>query len=116
MNDRLEEIKDRCEVATPGKWGYSQIFNSILGGRGWTKTICHSAADNGNNMDFIANARQDVPWLIEQLESKRAEVERLRVALIDAINNAGTEGDYIILLTRYNDLIGGSDCEKQRTD
>jgi len=75
--DRLSEIRARCEVATPGpwqwsksKWGVVMIFNAIgralLGGE-----------EGAKNASFIAHAREDIPYLLEQHAQLTAAIERL---------------------------------------
>jgi len=54
--DRLAEIKARAEAATPGP---SMVLNARL-----------LSGDV-----FIEHAREDVPWLVEQVERAEAEVE-----------------------------------------
>ena len=53
MTDRLEEIRSRAEAATPGPWEIGVTYN------------------HGRNATFIAHAREDIPYLL-------AEVERLQ--------------------------------------
>ena len=75
----LDEIRARCEAATPGPWhgnvfGYGGVhilWGSVYMGDGELVRIGHNESSNA---DFVARARQDVPDLLE-------EVERLRAAL-----------------------------------
>ena len=76
---RLDEIKARAEAATPGPWDVLQYE---------ARTTCDVIGDRivvtqvrKADAKFIAHARTDNPWLIEQLEAKDAEIERLRAAL-----------------------------------
>ena len=59
-NKRIREIEERCNKATEGPW------ISFVEDR-----------------DFIANARQDIPWLIDK-------VRRLKKILNDLGYNDGT--------------------------
>lgn len=54
--ERLEEIKARCDAASPGGWGPGHAVTSA-------------------DIVFVLCARQDVPDLV-------AEVERLRAAIV----------------------------------
>lgn len=63
---RIEEIKARCEAATPGPW------DIILNGH--NIKVERTPA----NIDFIAHAREDIPWLLDQL----AEAQRRADAAI----------------------------------
>jgi hypothetical protein len=86
---RLDEIKARCDAATEGPWGV-EIDGGILLGKAYRivageKTIIHEGRwQDGisygdmthENATFIAHAREDIPWLI-------AEVERLSALCAD---------------------------------
>ena len=78
---RLDEIKARAEAATPGPWDVLQYE---------ARTTCDVIGDRivvtqvrKADAKFIAHARTDNPWLIEQLEAKDAEIERLRKDLTE---------------------------------
>ncbi|MFA7255978.1 MAG: hypothetical protein WC047_00170 [Kiritimatiellales bacterium] len=99
-NAQIKEIRERCEVATPGPWvedGYGDMIRSdnpygcgsmrVADIRGWGhltgKGAC--AMEDGPamaiqhaNAQFIASARQDVPALLHELERLRADNEALR--------------------------------------
>lgn len=82
---RLSQIKRRYEEATPGDWQRAETPHA-----NWIVTkdrrlICDVHPEGrrlpplvgkGNNADFIAHARQDVPWLIEQLAQAMERVQR----------------------------------------
>lgn len=89
MTDRLDEIRAREEAATPGPWVAFGHFNTdeqvtIMadtdGGEYvaiWDRPWAIGGHDERSIRDdaaFIANARQDIPYLL-------AEVERLRDSL-----------------------------------
>jgi hypothetical protein len=79
----LEEIRVRAEAATPGPWKYMLEGRDHTSGDSFIKTGTdgdrhadlylnadgHPATDE--DCDFVANARQDIPRLLQ-------EVERLR--------------------------------------
>jgi hypothetical protein len=73
---RITEIEARCEAATPGPYtvGYECDGNGaheiLAGGRVIAKVDCDK------NADFIAHARDDVPFLLSQLAAKDKEIER----------------------------------------
>ena len=81
-DEELEDIKKRCESATPGPWisyvegrDHTSGSNFIMIGTGTNRQkdmeiIGATVADQ----DFIANARQDIPRLLD-------EVVRLRQLL-----------------------------------
>lgn len=75
--ERINQIRVRLQLATPGPW------KSFIEGRdhfGGSSIVRTSGEDleilgaTGEDIDFIAHARQDVPELL-------AEVERLRALL-----------------------------------
>lgn len=66
-DQRIAEIKARCNMATPGPWGTPE------------KPII-PLLDMPYNAGFIAHAREDMPFLLSQLAAKDAEIERLREA------------------------------------
>lgn len=80
MVNRLSEIKARCDVATPGPWEFSESAAEM-----WTSTgrsIIESTEGYGlaikrADADFIAHAREDIPYLL-------AEIKRLERALVEA--------------------------------
>jgi len=96
--ERLREIKERCERATPGPWTSLsddgrglRTMNIKVVGRSPMMLVAQTAIgttggkiyDNGedgryDNAEFIAHAREDVPALVE-------EVDRLRLALEELI-------------------------------
>ena len=76
--DRMAEIKARCKAATPGAWkhretaDYSEIYAASD-----PLALVGSSTDDA---EFIAHAREDIPYLLEQLEEAQRETERLREA------------------------------------
>ena len=90
MDERLEEIRSRCEAATPGPW------EICLGSGNRVCTGIKADGDNGTvfiadclpdyalstaekdhrgNMNFIAHAREDIPFLLAELDRLRALAE-----------------------------------------
>jgi hypothetical protein len=118
--DRLVEIRERCEAATPGPWaadgdrvfpvGWPAVatchwqFGSVGGPAGHPMLKDHPDWGGGlwnarANADFIAAAREDVPYLLTEVERLRADVARLeeeRDRLREALDNArvGLTGRY----------------------
>lgn len=78
-DSELEEIRHRCDNATPGPWrslvegrnhtsGSSFIMTGDPGNRGSDiELIGATTADQ----DFIAHARQDIPLLLEEIRRLR---------------------------------------------
>ena len=92
--EELIEIKRRLNLATKGPWksyiegrdiesGSSFVMTGIKDGedifsnhRG--EDIYLNGATN-DDQDFIANARQDIPRLIQEVEKLKQEIERLNI-------------------------------------
>ena len=76
---QIEEIRKRCEAATPGPWVVKQYDDCFI-----EPSVCMIPA-NGcydynvltENSQFIAHARQDVPNLLDYIEQLQAEYNRL---------------------------------------
>lgn len=80
MNDRIEEIKARCEVTTPGRWKWEAdilltsdpthlVLKPYYDDDDYTITICVMPED----AEFIAHAREDIPFLLAEIERLTAE-------------------------------------------
>jgi hypothetical protein len=83
----LSEIKLRCDKAANGKWISIIEGRDQTGGSSFIMTGVENIDDVGNtnrgediyltgatdaDMDFIANARQDIPKLISEIKRLRA--------------------------------------------
>lgn len=85
---RLAEITARVKATTPGEWSIYDYGNGLSGGyeigakhRGGVAT-----ADKEADAEFVANAKQDIPWLlerIEELEAENASLSKLRFEAMD---------------------------------
>ncbi len=77
--NEINDIKERCEKATPGPWKSYIEGRDHTSGSSFIRTAGEDIELTGattNDQDFIAAARQDVPALIE-------EIYRLRQLLDD---------------------------------
>lgn len=82
---RLEEIRARCEAATPGPWIIHVGFDRFS-----TNPGCYGAylefgdynvlasAMSDETKQFIAHSRSDIPWLLNLIQSLEEELERGR--------------------------------------
>ena len=86
--ETLTRIRKQTDAATPGPWksldlpvivrGYSKTIHSPAGtGRTWTVDIGPEIASTVSDEDaeFIAAARTDVPWLLDQVELRDKALE-----------------------------------------
>gem|GEM_PF-6357056 len=86
---RLDEIKARCAAATEGPWVRDMHSPDMSGRSGWyirgpRKLGLRSMVLNSRMLpgdaEFIEASREDVPWLVDQVESlERWKVEALEV-------------------------------------
>lgn len=106
--DELKAIRERAEAAMPGPWvGFTSTWKVMVGERTQKSIadVCEYGGDYfGANTQFIAHARTDIPALLDEIdlltrandalgESRnilidnetiyKAEIERLRAALLD---------------------------------
>lgn len=96
MDERLEEIRARVAAATDGPWGeYHQDYNA-----GWYSDGVYSqdkgqwiiAANNAAcavkatpaDRAFIAHARSDIPYLLDQLTQAQGRIAELG-AVVEAV-------------------------------
>ena len=76
-NDRLADIKARTEAATLGPW-VRDMHSPDMGGRsGWhirgprqlgPRSMVLNSRMLSGDAEFIEHSREDVPWLVEQVE------------------------------------------------
>ena len=93
---RLDEIRARCEAATPGPWEVKVKGNTVEShqvmspGNG---PICSAISPKTKNAQFIAHAREDIPYLLAewcagetayQELSAQLDCARLRIAELTA--------------------------------
>jgi hypothetical protein len=82
MNDiELSAIEERCNKATPGPWTYIPDWGDVVSCA--EESMCHIADiptldDRPDDMEFIANARADIPALIAEIRRLRAEIDKLK--------------------------------------
>lgn len=82
---RIEEIGARAEAATKGPWEVSIDYSGPESGScetGYARVFGPGADEiveytHREDCEFIAHARADVPWLLDQLAEKDAELARL---------------------------------------
>lgn len=60
---REEEIRARCEAATPGPWALGEDADIKAEG-----TSIAGLLNTLNDAEFIAHAREDIPYLLDRLE------------------------------------------------
>jgi hypothetical protein len=79
--DRLEEIQEREQKVTGGEWhisndpSYPGIYTQLFYD-GETRKVYICLETEANDAEFIAYARSDIPWLLDQLAQARQEASR----------------------------------------
>lgn len=106
ITERLAEIEARVEAATEGPWrfqpegeshcGEPQCCSDYWDNRIWgaDRVLAESHMLSEADAEFVAHARTDVPWLIEQVRQRDEVIERVR-ALVEVLGplRAALEGD-----------------------
>ena len=87
--DRLDKIKARADAATEGPWVRDMHSPDMSGRSGWyirgprklgLRSMVLNSRMLSGDAEFIEAAREDVPWLVDQVESlERWKVEALEV-------------------------------------
>lgn len=82
-DERLAEIRERLEAATPGEWrqgnDQSQYVYRPQDDHG--KYVLRTFTDNLADAKFLAHSRSDTPWLLDKVAEQAKEIERLRTAI-----------------------------------
>jgi hypothetical protein len=78
---RLLSIAKRAAAATPGPWGYVRPSGVICGPD--ASEVAHCLHDP--DAIFIAHARDDLPWLLDQLQAGRPADLSLDGRLLDRV-------------------------------
>ena len=86
---RLDEIKARADAATEGPWVRDMHSPDMSGRSGWyirgprelgLRSMVLNSRMLSGDAEFIEASREDVPWLVDQVESlERWKVEALEV-------------------------------------
>lgn len=82
-DERIRDIRERCEAATPGPWRAVWKGNTIKSHRVYAdgpevRNIACGISPKTENAEFIANARKDIPALLDELDRLRAEADKWR--------------------------------------
>jgi len=92
--DKLDEIRARCEAATLGPWEYKTNRHPNLNGTPWgwidgpAGNMCWSGYQSRIDADFIAHAREDIPYLLAEIERLKKHSENLRLDYVDLLDRA----------------------------
>lgn len=88
MTDRIAEIRQQVEAASPGPWEPDFDDGTIEGvlhmvQHGNVNTIARTGEQfSHDDLAFIAAAREDVPWLLDLVERQAKEIAFLKEELV----------------------------------
>lgn len=68
VTERLQEIRQRLDAATPGDWPFGELARHLL------------PAD----ADLIAHAPADIAWLLDRIEALQYVVESQRIKAVES--------------------------------
>jgi len=98
-NERLAEIRERCEAATPEPWVIRQcgetgeLFVAYRWDDGEDSGLFNMCQDiEKTDATFIAHAREDVPALLAEIDRLRARERKYNLMLLEQLQKVYSEG------------------------
>ncbi|PCK21866.1 hypothetical protein CEY02_06540 [Bacillus pumilus] len=90
---KLEEIRQRADAATEGEWceGYNH-YVLIDNFKGSYQTFSVATCTRKEDTEFIAHARQDIPWLISEIDRLNSGID----SVIYDLRNEDTNDPYVL--------------------
>ncbi|MED4828201.1 hypothetical protein [Bacillus atrophaeus] len=93
---QIESIRKRAESATEGPWRlYDEYCDTVETYSGKSVARVQSEGNRLSDMEFIANARQDIPALLEHIAALQGK--------IDLYESYAQECDYYAILNEMGD-------------
>jgi hypothetical protein len=81
-DEYLSAVRKRCEAATKAPWisyvegrDHTSGESVIVRGEGGSESDLYLIGGTVADQDFIANARQDIPWLLDEIDRLKKLVE-----------------------------------------
>ncbi|MED2979533.1 hypothetical protein P4284_23000 [Bacillus swezeyi] len=93
--DDLEAIRQRSEKATEGPWRIGKQSPNGLNNIGTIGGLLTAQTTDGDDAEFIANARQDIPALLDHIAALQGK--------IDLYESYAQEYDYYAILNEMGD-------------
>lgn len=78
MNNQIQETRDRLAAATPGPWTYKQTDCEFVVFDNDICWVCTVPDNSTGNVSLIANAPEDIAYLLSQYDQLQTENEQLR--------------------------------------
>ncbi|GLJ03540.1 hypothetical protein LNK20_11500 [Bacillus safensis] len=89
---RLEEIRQRADAATEGPWEIGKQSPNGLNNIGTIGGLLTAQTTNEDNAKYIAHARQDIPWLISEIDRLNSGID----SVIYDLRNEDTNDPYVL--------------------
>lgn len=72
---KLEEIRQRADAATEGPWRIGKQSPNGLNNIGTIGGLLIAQTTNEDDAKYIAHARQDIPWLISEIDRLNSGID-----------------------------------------
>ncbi|AKF31577.1 MULTISPECIES: hypothetical protein [Bacillus] len=72
---KLEEIRQRADAATEGPWRIGKQSPNGLNNIGTIGGLLTAQTTNEDDAKYIAHARQDIPWLISEIDRLNSGID-----------------------------------------
>ncbi|GLZ63715.1 hypothetical protein [Bacillus amyloliquefaciens] len=72
---KLEEIRQRANAATEGPWRIGKQSPNGLNNIGTIGGLLTAQTTNEDDAKYIAHARQDIPWLISEIDRLNSGID-----------------------------------------
>ncbi|WP_340640634.1 hypothetical protein [Bacillus atrophaeus] len=72
---KLEEIRQRADAATEGPWRIGKQSPNGLNNIGTIGGLLTAQTTDEDDAKFIAHARQDIPWLISEIDRLNSGID-----------------------------------------
>lgn len=99
---QLAAITARVEKATDGPW-FCQETGRVIDGEGYLIADEDSGIVECSDAEFIAHARQDIPYLLAALTRLQAERDAAHLRMVNAVNVAEEQQERIATLDAARD-------------
>lgn len=109
---RVAEIAARAEAATEGPWSRSRHYKLNIISDATGQIITGHATPNSTNAEFIAHAREDIPFLLSEVRRLRSVVEDAERVIAEAPHANGCSSEKVIHECERDIRRGKCDCWK----
>ncbi|KZE57386.1 hypothetical protein SJY89_13710 [Bacillus velezensis] len=89
---KLEEIRQRADAATEGPWRIGKQSPNGLNNIGTIGGLLTAQTTDEDDAKYIAHSRQDVPWLISEIDRLNSGID----SVIYDLRNEDTTDPHIV--------------------